>query len=148
MTNALPGPDDLIGAWELDNWRITFSDDRPDTYPYGEDAKGFLIYERSGRMSVMISDADRPQLSDANIRRAPVEEKVAAFDSFFGYCGTWRLEGERVVHAVELALNPNFVGTEQVRGMEYAPGRLTLIEQSTTRTGATMRNQLAWRKIA
>ena len=148
MTNAIPGPDDLIGAWELDNWRITFSDDRPDTYPYGDDARGFLIYERSGRMSVTVSLATRPRLSDDNIRRAPLEEKGAAFDSFFHYCGTWHLDGERVVHSVEMALNPNFVGTDQVRGMEYTPGALRLIEQSTTRTGATMRNQLAWRKIA
>jgi hypothetical protein len=144
----MPTPADLVGAWQLDNWRITFSDDRPDTYPYGDDAKGFLIYEASGRMSVMVSNADRPQMSDANIRRAPVEEKVAAFDSFFGYTGRWRLEGDHMVHSVEMALNPNFVGTDQVRGIEYAPGSLTLIEQSTTRTGAVMRNQLAWRKIS
>ncbi len=99
-------------------------------------------------MAVMVSTAERPVLSDANIRRAPIEEKGAAFDSFFGYCGTWRLDGDRVVHSVELALNPHFVGTDQVRGMEYEPGSLTLIEQSTTRTGATMRNQLAWRKVS
>ncbi len=148
MTDTLPTPDDLIGAWELDNWRITFSDDREDSYPYGETAKGFLIYERSGRMSVTVSDADRPQMSDANIRRAPIEEKGSAFDTFFHYCGTWRLDGAQVVHSVELALNPNFVGTNQVRGMEFEPGHLVLIEQSTTRTGATMRNQLTWRKIS
>jgi hypothetical protein len=148
MTNAQPTAADLVGAWELDNWRITFSDDRPDTYPYGEDAKGALIYEPSGRMAVMVSNADRPQISDPNIRRAPVEEKVAAFDSFFGYSGTWRLEDGRMVHSVQMALNPNFVGTDQVRGIEYTPGALTLIEQSTTRTGAVMRNQLAWRKIS
>jgi hypothetical protein len=132
----MPAPADLVGAWELDNWRITFSDDRPDTYPYGEDAKGALIYEASGRMAVMVSNADRPAISGPNIRRAPVEEKVAAFDSFFGYSGRWRLDGD------------HFVGTDQVRGVEYTPGALTLIEQSTTRTGAVMRNQLAWRKIS
>ena len=31
MTNAQPTPADLAGAWRLDNWRISFSDDRPDT---------------------------------------------------------------------------------------------------------------------
>ena len=148
MTNAQPTPADLAGAWRLDNWRISFSDDRPDTYPYGEDAKGYLIYEPSGRMAVMVSNNDRPAISDANIRRAPVEEKVAAFDTFFGYCGTWALKDGQMVHSVEMSLNPNFVGTDQVRGIEYTPGALTLIEQSTTRTGAVMRNQLAWRKIS
>ncbi|MGE3857007.1 MAG: lipocalin-like domain-containing protein, partial [Dehalococcoidia bacterium] len=100
----MPTAADLVGAWRLDNWRISFSDDRPDTYPYGDDAKGYLIYEASGRMAVMVSNADRPQLSDANIRRAPVEETVAAVDSFFGYSGTWRREGDHMVHSVEMAL--------------------------------------------
>lgn len=144
----MPTPADLAGAWRLDYWRISFSDDRPDSYPYGEDAQGYLIYEASGGMAVMVSNACRPAISDPNIRRAPVAEKVAAFDSFFGYAGTWRLEDDQMVHSVELSLNPNFVGTDQVRGIEYTPGALTLIQQSTTASGAVMRNELAWKKVS
>ena len=144
----MPTPADLAGAWRLDSWRIAFSDDRPDSYPYGEDAQGYLIYEASGGMAVKVSNACRPAISDPNIRRAPVAEKGAAFDSFFGYAGTWRLDGDHMVHSVEMSLNPNFVGTDQVRDIEYAPGALTLIQQSTTLSGAVMRNQLAWKKVS
>ena len=142
---TLPDSSDLVGAWELESWRISFSDDRPDTFPYGTDPRGYLIYSPSGRMSVTVSADGRTRMSDDNIRRAPVEEKAAAFDSFFHYGGRWRLEDDHMVHEVDIALNPNFVGTSQVRDLEWEVGRFTLVETSTTRSGATMRNQLTWR---
>ena len=57
-------------------------------------------------------------MAQENVRLASVEEKAAAFDSLFHYGGTWRMEGTRVIHAVDYALNPNFPGTEQVREVE------------------------------
>ena len=140
----MPNREDLIGVWDLESWRITFSDERPDTYPYGPDARGQLIYDSSGRMAVTVSLPDRPPMSDQNIRRAPIEEKGAAFDSFFHYAGTWQLGDDEVYHDVVQSLNPNFVGTRQVRALEFEPGRFTLVETSTTRSGVTMRNQLTW----
>jgi len=142
----MPHRDELIGAWELESWRIVFSDEREDTYPYGSDAYGQLIYDPSGRMAVTVSVANRPRMSDDNVRRAPDPEKIMAFDTFFHYGGRWVLGDDEVHHDVEFALNPNFVGTRQTRTIEYETGRLALIETSTTRSGTTMQNRLTWRR--
>jgi len=142
---VMPERDDLVGAWELESWRISFSDGREDTFPHGADAQGQLIYDASGRMAVTVSAAGRSRVSDENIRKTPVEERSGAFDTFFHYAGRWNLGEGEVYHDVELSMNPNFVGTRQVRGVEWGEGKFTLVETSTTRSGAVMRNQLTWR---
>ena len=143
-----PREDDLLGAWELETWRIVYSDGRPTSYPYGEDARGWLLYERSGRMSATIGRAQRPRMSQDNVRLATAEEKAAAFDSLFHYGGRWHVEGTRVIHAVDYALNPNFPGTEQVREVELRPpGGLVLSAESTSLSGTTIRHELVWRRV-
>lgn len=140
----MPERDDLIGVWELESWRISYSDGREDTYPYGVEATGQLIYDASGRMAVTVSVDRRPRLSNENIRRAPQEEKAQAFDTFFHYTGRWSLGDEEVYHDIDMALNPNFVGTRQTRGIEPFPDGFILVAVSETPTGATMRNELTW----
>jgi hypothetical protein len=43
------------------------------------------------------------------------EEKIAAFDNFQAYCGTYEVRDNTVVHHVEASLLPNIVGTDLVR---------------------------------
>lgn len=148
MGTDLPRPEDLLGAWELVRWRIRYSDGRPDSYPYGEDARGWLLYDRSGRMSATIGRADRPRISQENVRLAPLAEQAAAFDSLFHYGGRWHVDGRRVVHTVDYALNPNFPGTEQVREITLLPpDGLVLSAEATSMSGTTIRHELAWRRV-
>ena len=58
--------------------------------------------------------------------RASVEDKAAAFDSYLSYSGRWRVEGDEVVHAVDMALSPGAVGQEQRRTFELDGDRLVL----------------------
>lgn len=149
MTHTtMPGAADLVGRWTLAAWTISFSDGRPDTHPYGENPVGLLIYLADGRMSVTVSRADRARLSDENPRKAPEAEKAAAFDSFFHYAGRWSLAGETVTHHVEVALNPNFIGSDQIRKVAYTGNSLTLSLESQSPSGATVRNALVWQRDA
>jgi hypothetical protein len=129
MTGAPSNP--LLGAWHLVRWDITYGDGRAATLPYGADAAGLIVYAGDGWMSACIARAQRPRLSSDSVRKAPAAESIAAFESYFSYAGpyTFRLHEGRaqVVHQVTMSLNPNFVGTEQVRDMHFdADGRLTL----------------------
>ena len=121
----------LLGTWHLVRWAIQYGDGRPDSLPYGADATGLICYTHDGSMSTCIGAAARPRLSSPSVRSAPVPERLAAFESFFQYAGRYRIEpkgdGQRVVHSVTHALNPNFVGTEQIRDIDLSvPGCLTL----------------------
>jgi hypothetical protein len=117
----------LIGGWRLRSWRISYSDGRAPTFPYGQDAGGVICYTPDGWMNASIYRAGRKPLSTENVRAAPEGERLAAFDSFFNYGGRYEIKGDHVVHSVTHALNPNFVGTDQVRKMTFAAdGTLTL----------------------
>jgi hypothetical protein len=137
---------DLLGSWHLDAWRTDYSDGRAPTFPYGADAVGTLLYTPDGRMNASIGRSDRPRLSHANTRLAPDAEKIAAFESYFNYAGTFEIRGDSVVHHVELSLNPNFIGTEQLRRIELEGGRLTLSASETDKNGLVRTHRLIWRR--
>lgn len=94
--------DSLVGAWRLDHFEVRFADGRPSVRPFGDHAQGLLIYDRGGQMCAVLSQAERPALDTPrleNTHKAPDAQKVAAFDSYLSYAGTWRLDGDEVVHS-------------------------------------------------
>jgi hypothetical protein len=145
--NALE--DALHGAWGLVRWEIAYSDGRAPSYPYGKDAEGLLLYTPDGHMSAGVSRSARAPLSSASTRHAPMDEKCAAFDSYFHYQGRYRIEGDCVVHDVSHALNPNFPGTQQVRKAELHGGELELsATDELPGSTVTRHHRLRWRRLA
>ncbi len=139
-------PQDLLGAWQLVGWEITYSDGRPTSYPFGRNPTGLILYTPDGYMSATISRSDRPEMSNPNVRRAPQGEKADSFDSYFHYSGTWRIEDNQVIHTVQHSLDPFFVGTDQIRTMELDGSVLVLAAEITTASGAQMHNRITWRR--
>jgi hypothetical protein len=117
----------LVGAWTLLSWQVFSTHPDTITEPYGSDPVGLLQYTADGWMSAAIGNRERALLTaGASPRRMAPELLADAYRSYFHYAGRWRIEGDCVIHSVELSLNPNMVGTEQVRQMEFAGDRLTL----------------------
>ena len=139
----------LVGGWEMVRWEIAYGDGRPPSYPFGPDATGIIVYAPNGMMNASISRRERKPLSSESTRTAPVEERLAAFESFFSYGGRYRIEGDFVIHFVTQALNPNFVGTEQRRKMEFAAdGTLTLsATDHVPRTTVARHHRLIWKRM-
>ena len=142
----------LLGAWQLQCWDISYSDGRAPTHPYGADATGLIVYSADGWMCACIARDARPRLSSDSVRHAPEAERLAAFESFFSYAGPYALcehQGRpQVLHTVAMSLNPNFVGTQQVRDMHFdAGGRLTL-SASDSVPGSDVRrhHRLLWER--
>lgn len=143
MADNLSQKDRLVGAWSLVSWSIEFSDARPTRYPYGEAPVGSIVYSDNGRMLAAISRSDRNSLSVGVPQQAPDTEKTAAFDSFFSYGGRYAIEGDTVIHSVDIALNPNFVGSEQRRSMLFEGDCLTLSAHEGSR-----HHKLKWQRVA
>lgn len=133
----------LQGTWHLLAWEIE-TEGRM-THPFGPDATGVLHYTDDGGMAVCIARADRPKWSSGTPRNAPDGERLAAFESFFHYAGRWRIEDRNgqavVVHSVTHSLNPDFVGSEQVRDVGLDGDTLTL----SAREGPRL-HRLRWRR--
>ncbi len=142
----------LLGTWHLVRWEISYNDGRPTSLPFGADATGLILYSGDGTMSACIARATRGRLSSDSVRSAPEAERLAAFESYFQYAGPYTVRGtpgrQHVVHRVTHALNPNFVGTEQVRDMRFADnGHLTLSASDTVPgTTVTRHHRLIWRR--
>ena len=133
----------LEGTWHLVSWEIETEGRR--THPFGADATGLIHYTADGGMAACIARADRPHWSTGNPRKAPDAERLAAFESFFHYAGTWRMAEQGgqpvVIHAVTHSLNPDFVGTEQVRNVDLQGTALTLSAHEGPR-----HHRLRWRR--
>ncbi len=141
-----------IGAWSLLAFRIDFSDGRPASYPFVEDAQGLIIYSHDGMMSALLSKSKRAKLSNSRLEdalKASTEEKVRAFDSYLQYAGTYRLEGEEIVHRIQFAMDPTIIGTEQRRRFSYqaTTKKLQLTYEVAAKSGVTRHFELLWHKI-
>lgn len=141
----------LLGSWRLESWVISYSDGRPNQYPFGESPEGSLLYTPEGRMLAAVARGDRQALSVSVPHRASAAEKAAAFDSFFSYGGRFHIDGDSVVHLVDIALNPNFVGTEQRRHMHFEGDRLILSAREklseNEETQLVRTHRLCWRAV-
>lgn len=140
----------LCGTWHLLRWEIAYSDGRPVTLPYGDAATGLILYMADGSMSACIARGGRSRLSSDSVRHAPQAERLAAFESYFQYAGTYAVRShngrDQVVHSVSHSLNPNFVGTKQVRNIDFdIADDLTLSASDTVPGTAIARHhRLIW----
>jgi len=142
-------PDQLHGSWLLERFVIRFADGRPPVHPFGEDARGLLMYTPDGHMSAILSRAGRPLLDASRLEtsaKAPAEEKAGAFDSYLSYGGRWSIDGDEVVHTVEYALTPNLVGRDNRRRAALDGDRVVLSYDVPARSGVTRHYSLTWRR--
>ena len=144
----------LLGTWHLVRWEISYGDGRAPTLPFGDRASGLITYTNDGTMQACISRPDRPRLSSASVRSAPEAERLAAFESYFQYAGPYTLRAgpttRQVVHTVTHSLNPNFVGTQQVRDVHFAGNRRLTLSASDLVPGSSVvrHHRLVWDRAA
>jgi Lipocalin-like domain len=119
--------DGFVGVWKL----VSYSTQDPDThvvfYPFGERATGYIVYTAEGRMFAILAAEGRKPLTGGNRITAPVEDRADAFTTATAYSGTYTLTEGQVVHHVDISVNPNWVGTDQVRFTWLEGNRLTIV---------------------
>jgi len=117
----------LAGSWKL----ISFHSKDPGgqiAYPFGKDARGRLIYEPDGRMAVQLMNPNRPGFASDDPLVTSEAEVRAAFGGYTAYYGTYSVnpDDRTIVHHIEAALLPNWVGAHQQRLFEFDGKYLTL----------------------
>jgi hypothetical protein len=123
MPGQDPSPRTLIGTWTLVS--MTYRDEvsGKETDLWGKDPIGFLTYTPEGRMSAVISAASRKVSAESADRSSP-EEQAGLFRSCFAYAGTYTLTDTGVIHRVEVASDPTWVGKDQTRVVRREGKRL------------------------
>ena len=139
-------PDQLIGTWRLVSWdRIEDGDKRIPAL--GPGADGLITYTTDGFMFGMLMAPNRKQFAGTDPFGGTVEECRQAMSTALAYCGRYRVDGDCVVHTVEMSMYPNWVGTEQRRAYRFDGDRVVLrTVQPIVRNGVSSVAELVWRR--
>jgi hypothetical protein len=138
-------PNPLVGTWRLVSWENR-SVDGQISYPLGEDAVGYIMYNEHGYMFVAIMRPDRATFPTGDLLSGSTEEKAQAASTYVSYCGRYEFRGDTVIHRVELSLFPNWVGVDQERLVEVTGDRLTLSTRPILLGGIQRTTHLVWER--
>jgi len=132
----------LVGHWTL----VSYDAVAPDgtrSLPFGH-AVGRLSYDEHGHMSGQVMRPGRARVS----LEGNAQQVRAAYIGYIAYFGRYEVNtaGDSVTHFVEGALNPAWVGGEQVRQVRF-DGDLLVLQADVQKGPKTIRHVLTWRKL-
>ena len=134
--------DRLIGTWRLVSYETLEPGGRRGR-PYGE-AIGRLTYDPRGNMTGQVMRPDRGRV----VRGEGSAQQVrAAYSGYIAYFGTYEIapDNRSVVHHVEGALNPAWVGGDQTRGLRFEGDRL-ILHTDVVKGDVIVRHELTWER--
>jgi hypothetical protein len=143
------GAEDIVGTWMLVGRGASESQKAKLEERYGTQSEGVVILSADGWMCAALGRGDRERLpGDPEWHAdAPDADRLAAFDSYVSYAGHWRIEEGRLITKVAFALNPSWVGGEQVRDVEMLDdGTLRLVVTRTWPNGEDVSVWVDWRR--
>ena len=115
--------------------------------PWGEKPTGYLMYLPDGHMSAIITSEGRAAV-------APTDEKFNEkmghlLSTMAAYAGTYTVQGGKVIHHVEVAWFPSWVGSDQPREINLDGDTLTIRTQPirSTREGKDYIYLLVWSRV-
>ncbi|MBA3295622.1 MAG: lipocalin-like domain-containing protein [Acidobacteria bacterium] len=133
----------LIGNWTLVSY-VTENPDGSRGKPYGN-AVGRLSYDEHGHMAGQVM---RPGRVDVAPGEWGAQQVRSAYAGYIAYFGTYEVSaaGDSVVHHVQGALNPGWVGGDQLRRMRF-DGDLLILSTEVPKARALVNHVLTWRKL-
>lgn len=117
--------DDIYGMWKLLKFTQTEVGTGTITYPFGSNPKGYISFDRSGRVLVMITDEIRssPE-SDKDIRNV---EKLSLYLTMMSYGGTFSFDPEgNGQFTIDIAWNKIWEGQHQSRRVKFSNDELVI----------------------
>jgi len=136
----------LVGTWRLVEAVSEDLSTGQKTNIYKGTPSGFMMYGADGRMMAMNVDSGRKQPAAA---AATASEAEALFRSMVAYGGTYRVDGNRVIHHVDISWNEIWTGTDQVRDYKLEGERLSLATAPSPDpfTGKMSVRTIVWQRI-
>ncbi len=108
------------GVWKLVAYEVEIQSTGQKEYPMGQKPTGYVIFTAEGRVFfVLTGEGRKPGKTD--------QERAALLGSVVAYTGTYRLEADKWITKVEVAWNPEWVGTEQSRSYKIDDDRLQVL---------------------
>jgi hypothetical protein len=140
--------DRLVGTWKLVSASSSSASGERNDTPFGSSPAGLLTYTHDGRVTAMISYGGRKRLSSSDSLSAPVEEQAEAFSTFIAYAGRYTLDGDKVIHHVEIASIQDWVDTDLIRSIRFEGERIVLATPPSLDGGKILTFELIWQRLA
>jgi hypothetical protein len=138
----------LVGAWTLVSFVYQQENGIAIPSPWGQNPPGLLIYTEQGYMAANFMRANRQPFATDNMLAASADEKASIAETFVGYSGTYEVQDTRVIHHVQVASFPNWIGTDLVRLMEWEGDRLRLHVPPIPSKRGPLTQILTWQRVS
>jgi hypothetical protein len=137
----------LLGTWKLVSISRRDVATGIETDSWGPGAHGYITYGSDGRMMTLIVRGGRVRPHD---KIASPDEGAALFASMMSYGGAYRLVGDRVTHAIDIAWNESWKGTTQERFIARDGDRVRLSTPPSPDPvdGVMSVRTITWEKLA
>jgi len=110
----------LHGVWKLVSYEVEIQATSQKEPLMGKHPTGYAIFTPEGRaMFVVTGEGRKPART--------VEDRADLLSSLVAYTGPYRIEGDKWITKVEVAWNPEWVGTEQTRFFKVDGDRLQVL---------------------
>lgn len=137
----------VVGGWRLVSFENHDGDGRV-RLPYGPDPVGYILYTADGRMSATIMRGERTPIAGEPRRGEGSAQKARAFEEYLSYAGRYTFLGDRVIHHVEVALWPSWVGADLLRLATFDGARLILRTQPSENEARSRTTIIIWERVA
>jgi len=98
----------VIGTWKLVSYEVETQTTGQKAPVMGEKPTGYVTFTPEGRVFfVLTGEGRKPANTD--------QERAELLNTLVAYSGTYGLEGDKWTTNIEVAWNPEWVGTKQVR---------------------------------
>ena len=145
-STSSPVSEELYGTWRLVSFNVQVVETGENSALFGKSPYGFLNYGRDGRMMAIIVKENRPRPTD--LAKMTDRERAELFNTVIAYSGTFKVDGDRVVHNVDISWNENWTGTAQVRNFRIEDCRLIIsVDPQIGTDGRQATAVLTWEKL-
>ena len=110
----------IQGIWKLVGYEIEIQSTGQKEPAMGPNPTGYTVFTLEGRVWFVLTGGDRKPAKTA-------EEKAELLNTVVAYTGKYRVEGNKWITKVDVAWNPEWVGTEQVRTFKLEGNRLQVL---------------------
>jgi Lipocalin-like domain len=110
----------ILGVWKLVSFEAEIQATGQKEPVMGQNPTGYAVFTPEGRAFFILTGEGRQPAKT-------VEERADLLKTLVAYTGTYRLEGDEWITEVDVAWNPECVGTEQKRFFKLEGNRLQVV---------------------
>jgi Lipocalin-like domain len=110
----------ISGIWKLVSYEVEIQSTGHIEPVMGQNPTGYVIFTPEGRVMFVLTGEGRKAAKT-------IQDRAELLNTLVAYTGTYRVEGDKWITKVEVAWNPEWVGTEQTRTFAVDGERLKVV---------------------